>query len=121
MERRPLGRTGLQGSSFCFSTWEIGGAYWGPVDAEDAVRLLRRALDLGVTVYDLSDVYGNGRSEVIVGEAFRGRRSEVVLVTKAGYLPGIDGAQKLFARQPQYFEMEYLEQACTMSLRRLQT
>jgi aryl-alcohol dehydrogenase-like predicted oxidoreductase len=121
MERRLLGRTGLEVSGFCFGTWEIGGAYWGPVDAGDAVKLLHQALDLGVTVYDLSDVYGNGRSEAIVGAAFRARRDEVLLVTKAGYIPGIDGAQQLFTRQLQCFEMEYLAWACEMSLRRLQT
>ena len=114
MERRTLGRTDRVISSFCLGTWEIGGAYWGPVDAGEAVALLRRALDLGVTAFDLSDVYGNGRSEVIAGAAFQGRRDEVVLITKAGYLPGIDGAQKLFERQLQCFEMEYLTWACEM-------
>jgi aryl-alcohol dehydrogenase-like predicted oxidoreductase len=108
-------------SSFCLGTWEIGGAYWGQVDAGEAVTLLRHALELGVSVYDLSDVYGNGRSEVIAGAAFRGRRDDVVFVTKAGYIPGIDGAQQLFERQLQCFEMEYLTWACEMSLRRLQT
>jgi aryl-alcohol dehydrogenase-like predicted oxidoreductase len=91
------------------------------MDVGDARALLQRAFDQGVTVYDLSDVYGNGRSEVIAGVAFRERRDRVVLVTKAGYLTGIDGAQQLFTQSPQCFEPGYLRTACELSLRRLQT
>ena len=90
-----------------------------------ASRCLRRALELGVTTYDASDQYGNGRSEVILGEAFRERRGEAVLATKVGYLVGIDGAQMLFQQrnvpQPQCFEPWYIRHECELSLRRLQT
>lgn len=125
MESRKLGNTGIDVSAFALGTWELGGLWWGPIDAEDGVAILHRALDLGVTTYDASDAYGNGRSEVILGEAFRGKRQEAVIVTKAGYLVGIDGAQMLFvdrgARQPQCYEPWYLRHECELSLRRMQT
>ena len=125
MERRTLGTTGIEVSAFGLGTWELGGLWWGPITAEDGAAILRRALELGVATYDASDAYGNGRSEVILGEAFRGRREEAVIVTKAGYLVGIDGAQTLFlqrdAPQPQCYEPWYLRHECELSLRRLQT
>ena len=125
METRKLGTTGIDVSSFALGTWEMGGLWWGPMDAEDGVAILHRALDLGITTYDASDAYGNGRSEVILGEALRGKRQETVLVTKAGYLVGIDGAQMLFldrdAPQPQCYEPWYLRHECELSLRRMQT
>ena len=89
MELRKLGATGIDVSALALGTWEMGGLWWGPMDAEDGVTILHRALDLGITTYDASDAYGNGRSEVILGEAFRGRRQETVIVTKAGYLVAV--------------------------------
>src|SRR5919202_5272021 len=98
LERRTLGNTGIVVSSFCFGTWELGGLAWGPITAEDAVALLREAFDQGVTVYDCSDNYGGGRSEVLLSVAFHGRRDRVVYVTKVGYLGGLDGAQSVRMR-----------------------
>ena len=125
MESRKLGATGIDVSAFALGTWELGGLWWGPIDAEDGVTILHSALERGITTYDASDAYGNGRSEVILGEAFRGRRQETVIVTKAGYLVGIDGAQTLFqqrdAPQPQCYEPWYIRHECELSLRRLQT
>lgn len=126
LERRPLGQTGITVSSFCFGTWELGGLAWGPVTAEDAVALLNRAFNEGITVYDCSDNYGGGRSEILLSVAFHGRRDQVVYVTKAGYLPGLDGAQSVRMRpeiggRDRDHSPEYLRWACELSLRRLNT
>ncbi|MGH2354708.1 MAG: aldo/keto reductase [Chloroflexota bacterium] len=126
LETRPLGNTGITVSSFCLGTWELGGQAWGPITAEDAVALLRRALDLGVTVYDCSDNYGGGRSEVLLSVAFHGRRDRVVYVTKGGLLPGLDGAQSVrmrpeIAGRDDDHSPEYIRWACELSLRRLNT
>jgi aryl-alcohol dehydrogenase-like predicted oxidoreductase len=126
LETRPLGATGIRVSSFCFGTWELGGQAWGPIPAEDGVALLRRAFDRGVTVYDCSDNYGGGRSEILLSVAFHGRRDRVVYVTKAGYLGGLDGAQSVRMRpeiggRDQDHSPEYLRWACELSLRRLNT
>lgn len=126
LEMRPLGRTGITVSSFCFGTWELGGLCWGPITAEDAVALLRQAFDQGVTVYDASDNYGGGRSEVLLSVAFHGRRDQVVYVTKVGYLPGLDGAQSVRMRpeiggRDRDHSPEYIRWGCELSLRRLNT
>ena len=84
MQTRGLGKTGLQVSELCMGCWEIGGLFWGPMDVKDAQRLLRGAYDAGVNAYDLADVYGNGRSECLVGRTVsmsgwgprRGRRGD---------------------------------------------
>lgn len=122
MRTRPLGHTGLTVSELCFGTWEIGGLWWGPIDAHAAQALLNAAYSAGVTAYDLSDAYGNGRSECIVGRTFAGRRDDVVLITKAGYLTGVDGAQRLYDKGcPQCYDAKYLTWCCELSLRRLET
>ncbi|MEE2659045.1 MAG: aldo/keto reductase [Candidatus Latescibacterota bacterium] len=121
MQTRGLGKTGLQVSELCMGCWEIGGLFWGPMDVKDAQRLLRGAYDAGVNAYDLADVYGNGRSECLVGRTLGDRRDELVLVTKAGYLPGADSVQFLYEEQVQCHEPRYLQWCCEMSLRRLET
>jgi aryl-alcohol dehydrogenase-like predicted oxidoreductase len=63
-----------------FGAWAIGGS-WGAVDDDASTAALRRALDLGCTFIDTADVYGDGRSETLVG---RVRRAGVVVATKAG-------------------------------------
>jgi aryl-alcohol dehydrogenase-like predicted oxidoreductase len=55
---------------------------WGNTDEDECVRIIHRALDGGINFVDTADVYGEGRSEEIVGRALRGRRDDVVLATK---------------------------------------
>ena len=66
-------------------TWQFGSTEWGygrQYASNDAVAIVHRALDLGVNVIDTAEIYGQGRSETIVGQAIRGRRDEVFLATK---------------------------------------
>ncbi|MFN2225702.1 MAG: aldo/keto reductase, partial [Anaerolineae bacterium] len=67
MEYRTLGRTGWQVSEVGFGAWGIGGD-WGPVQDEESLAALHKALDLGVNFIDTADVYGDGRSEKLVGQ-----------------------------------------------------
>ena len=109
-------------SEICFGTWQIGGAKFGNVDPKGAVDLLNESYDRGVNIFETSNVYGNGRSEVLLGLAFSGRkRSEVILVSKAGYLTGIDGCQELLKTFPQSFKENELENSLDNSLKRLKT
>jgi aryl-alcohol dehydrogenase-like predicted oxidoreductase len=83
METRRIERLGREVSVVGLGTWQLG-ADWGAVDPEDAHRTLETAYEHGVTFYDTADVYGDGRSEQLVGE-FRARHPETVLVaTKMG-------------------------------------
>jgi len=72
--------------------WAIGGPLryrkdpigWGAVDDDESVRAIRRAVELGVTLFDTADVYGAGHSERVLGRALAGSRDEVVIATKWG-------------------------------------
>jgi aryl-alcohol dehydrogenase-like predicted oxidoreductase len=80
VEQRVLGRTGVRVSSLCLGAMMFGA--WGNPDHDECVRIVRRALDAGITFIDTADVYSAGESEEIVGRAIAGRRDEVVLATK---------------------------------------
>ena len=72
-------------SAIGLGTWQFGEAGWGwgtELDHEEAIRIVHRALELGINFFDTAAVYGNGRSEEILGEALRGRRHEAVIATK---------------------------------------
>ena len=84
MNYRKLGRTGWQVSEISFGAWAIGGA-WGTVEDDVSLAALRKALDLGVNFIDTADVYGDGRSEKLIGQILRERKGERIFVaTKAG-------------------------------------
>ena len=83
MEYRDFGRTGWKVSSVGFGAWAIGGT-WGPVEDEESMQTLHRALDLGVNFFDTADVYGNGRSERLMARLKKERKEPFYVVTKAG-------------------------------------
>lgn len=83
MKYRELGRTGWAVSEVSFGAWAIGGS-WGPVDDQESMRALHRAIDLGVNFIDTADVYGNGRSERLIGQLLRERPERIYVATKAG-------------------------------------
>jgi aryl-alcohol dehydrogenase-like predicted oxidoreductase len=86
MNHRTFPGTDISVSEVGFGTWTLSTGWWGEKTDAEAVSMLRRALDEhGVTFFDAADAYGNGRAERQLAEAFRGRRSEVVLATKVGY------------------------------------
>ncbi|GAA2456123.1 aldo/keto reductase [Streptomyces macrosporus] len=84
MEQRVLGRTGRAVSVVGLGTWQLG-ADWGQVREEDALAVLEAAVESGVTFFDTADVYGDGRSEQIIGRFLRERPDAGVFVaTKMG-------------------------------------
>ena len=84
MQQRPLGRTGRTVSPIGLGTWQLG-ADWGEVSESDARAVLAASVDKGVTLFDTADVYGDGRSESIIG-AFLAERPgpDIVVATKMG-------------------------------------
>jgi aryl-alcohol dehydrogenase-like predicted oxidoreductase len=90
---RRLGKTGREVSAIGFGAWAIG-ADWGTVDDEQSLRTLHAAADAGVTLIDTADVYGDGRSERIIGRFLRERSGERFFVaTKMGRRAPLDMAQ----------------------------
>ena len=93
MEQRRLGKTGRMVSTIGFGAWAIGGD-WGGVDDADSLRALHAAADAGVTLFDTADVYGDGRSERLIGQFLRQRSGEAIFVaTKMGRRAPLDLAQ----------------------------
>ncbi|MGW6495323.1 aldo/keto reductase [Nonomuraea angiospora] len=82
MEQRTLGRTGRQVGTVGLGAWQLG-ADWGQVTEDEAFATLGAAVDAGVTFIDTADVYGDGRSEQIVGRFAKGR-PELTVATKMG-------------------------------------
>ena len=108
--------TNLIASRIALGTWAIGGWMWGGSDEKESIRTIHAALDHGINLLDTAPVYGQGRSEEIVGEALRqhGRRESVILATKVG-LDWTNGkVERNSTRQRILQELED-------SLRRLQT
>ena len=96
MEYRAFGRTGLQVSAMGFGSWPMSGDRYGPVQDEEAISAVRRALDVGVTCFDSAPGYGAGHAEEVLGRALGNRRKEVVLVTKCAIFipPGSKTAER---------------------------
>ncbi|HVN68349.1 MAG TPA: aldo/keto reductase [Candidatus Binatia bacterium] len=105
-----------------FGLWTTSTGWWGEKSDDEAVAMLREAYDLGVTLYDAADTYGNGRSEEQLARAFSDRRERVVYATKFGYDFSDDGqARRGQSELPQDFSPAFVRRALEASLRRLQT
>ena len=144
MEYRQLGTSGLIVSGVGFGCARIGGTVeW--FDRTTAQRILDRAFDCGITLFDTADIYAQGNSERLLGETFRRRRTSVILATKGGYAFATRGYSLLARLKPlvrplvgwrsllhtaqsvrghlmkQCFSPEHLTRAVDASLRRLRT
>lgn len=95
MEYTQLGRTGLTVSRAGFGGGGIG-QVWGPTDEQEAIAAVHRALELGVTFFDVAPSYGDGKAEEALGKALEGRAESVVIATKvrlrAEDMDDVDGA-----------------------------
>ena len=109
---RRLGHSGIEVTQFAFGAMMFG--RWGNTDVDECHRMVTRALDGGITLFDTADMYDDGASETILGEALRGHRDQVVLATKVGNPMGGDLQRSGLSRR-------WIMQACDDSLRRLQT
>ncbi|MBN9152437.1 MAG: aldo/keto reductase [Microbacterium sp.] len=84
MQQNPLGRTGRDVSAIGLGTWQLG-ADWGEVDEEEALAVLAASAEAGVTLFDTADVYGDGRSESVIGRFLAGRPGHgITVATKMG-------------------------------------
>lgn len=122
MKYRLFKKSQVKASEIGFGLWTLATGWWGQVSDEEAVRLLQKAFELGVTFYDTADGYGDGRGERLLAQAFSKKRNEIVISTKFGY----DFYHHASARRgqqeiPQNFSPDYIRFACEESLRRLET
>lgn len=83
MQYRKLGTSELRVSAVSMGCWAIGGS-WGKVSDEESLATLHAAVDAGINFFDTADVYGDGRSERLVGQLLRERSETLYVATKAG-------------------------------------
>ncbi|PZP42959.1 MAG: aldo/keto reductase [Azospirillum brasilense] len=115
MQKRILGRNGLEVSALGFGCMGLNFGYGQALEREQAIGLIRRAVDLGVTFFDTAEVYGPFTNEEIVGEALRPVRGQVVIATKFGF--GIDPATRRSTGMDS--RPEHIRAVCDASLKRL--
>ena len=120
MKYREVGNTGIEVSEVGFGTWELGGMEWGDISDEDALVVLRHAYDQGITFYDTANVYGPGRSEELLGQAFAGM-DDVIIATKVAFPMDTDGHIVAGGPGPVHnLSREAILMECDLSLGRLQ-
>lgn len=106
MESRPLGTSEIQISPIIMGTWQTGKAMWTDIDDNESRKAILAAFDSGITTFDTAEVYGNGHSERILGQALADIRRETVIATK------------VFSNHLKY---KQVISACERSLRNLKT
>jgi aryl-alcohol dehydrogenase-like predicted oxidoreductase len=111
-ERRRLGKAGPEVSAIGLGCMSLSGVY-GTSDDAAGVRLIHRAIELGVDHFDSSDMYGWGQNEELLGRALKSRRNGVVIASKFGQTRQPGGANGVDGRPV------YVAQACEASLKRL--
>ncbi|MCI2974680.1 MAG: aldo/keto reductase [Ferrimicrobium sp.] len=113
MQQRQLGHQGLEVSTVGLGCMGMS-EFYGPANDADSIKVIHRAIELGVTFLDTADMYGPFTNEVLVGRALKGHRDEVTLATKFGNVRGEHGEFQGISGDP-----DYVRRACDASLLRL--
>jgi len=131
MLKRTLGKSKLEVSALGMGCWAIGGPWtwdqpggtpypagWGNINDEESIRAIHAALEAGVTFFDTAANYGAGHSEIVVGNALKGRRDKVVIATKFGHI--VNEEKKVVYGDPDQI-IKNVRSDVENSLRRLQS
>lgn len=121
MKYRRLGGTDIEVSEVGFGVWTVSTGWWGEVDDERSVRLLRRAHEKGINYFDTADTYGSGKGETLLFDAFGHMRDEVVISTKIGYDFYNHTERRGQQERPQDWSEGFIRFALEQSLKRLGT
>ncbi len=118
MQKRTLGRSGLEVSAIGLGCMGMSFSYGPPADRQEMIRLIRSAVDRGVTFFDTAEVYGPFTNEELVGEALAPVRDRVVIATKFGFKLDPDGGPRWAGLDSR---PAHVKQVAEASLRRLRT
>ncbi len=118
MQKRTLGKSGLEVSAIGLGCMSMSSGYGPPADTHEMIGLLRRAYDLGVTHFDTAEAYGPFANEELVGEALQPIRDKVIIATKFGFeIDPVTGKRGLGTNS----KPEHIRQVAEASLKRLKT
>lgn len=107
MNLKQLGKSDVQVSPIIVGCWSMGGDYFGEVEDKNSIECVQTYLEHGIHTFDTAEIYGDGRSETVLGQALHGvSRENVVLISKVF---------------PHHFAAADMEKSCDNTLRRLQT
>jgi aryl-alcohol dehydrogenase-like predicted oxidoreductase len=123
MRFRTYKNTDLRVSEVGFGLWTVSTGWWGQFTEGEAIALMHKAFDLGVTLYDAADTYGNGLSEELIAKAFPKQRDEIVVATKVGYDFVAHGESRGRGQReiPQNFSPDAIVRATDAALKRLKS
>ncbi|MDX6380024.1 MAG: hypothetical protein QOI57_1048 [Rubrobacteraceae bacterium] len=121
MKYRRLGDTDIRISEVGFGVWTVSTGWWGEVDDERSVRLLRLAHERGINYFDTADTYGSGKGETLLADAFGHMRDDVAISTKIGYDFYTHTQRRGQQERPQDWSEDFIRFALEQSLKRLGT
>lgn len=116
MQKRKLGKSGLEVSAIGFGCMGISFGFGPAIDKKDGIALIRAAVERGVTFFDTAEVYGAYTNEELVGEALAPFRKQVAIATKFGFKIDAAGKQAGLDSRP-----EHIKEVAEASLKRLKT
>jgi aryl-alcohol dehydrogenase-like predicted oxidoreductase len=116
IEKRTLGKSGIEVTKIGVGLWAIGGTEWGETEDKESLDMISAALDMGINFFDTADVYGDGHSEKLLGKAMQGQRDKFIVATKIGW-KGFDHDKRVSA----YDSVDKLVSGVEENLERMQT
>src|SRR5437588_12776878 len=117
MQKRKLGKSGLEVSALGLGCMGMSFSYGPPADKQEMISLVRSAVESGVTFFDTAEVYGPFTNEELVGEALAPVRSQVVIATKFGFSVDPDGKENRGAALDS--RPQHIKEVAEASLKRL--
>jgi aryl-alcohol dehydrogenase-like predicted oxidoreductase len=121
MNYRRIGRTSIKVSEIGFGAWSVGSNWWAENSRETEIRMLSAAVDAGINFFDTSNVYGDGRSEEMLGEFLKDMREDFVISTKFGYDVDAPRTGGPHSERPQRFDTVHMRKSLEKSLKNLRT
>jgi len=112
MKQRVLGNSDIVVSSIGLGIMGMSPGMYGETNDEESIKTIHHALEIGVTLLDTADVYGNGHNEELLGKALKGRRDQAIIATKFAYTPNYETLNG---------HPDYVKKAVDASLHRLDT